>query len=189
MWTELTKMKPEYKLLLVGAVVVLLLGLFWNPGYGSRVANYDAKFNAHANVELFSDNYLYREDVPTMTLFYVDWCGHCKKVKPTWNQFMDKYKSRDDVNVVAIDCEKHKDLAKRFNISGYPTIKIFPRGMNNDESIDYVQNRDLASFSKYLESLARKPIGAEGFRNSVPKPFNSHNDPEVVEPFSSFMLN
>lgn len=178
-------------MLLVVGVLVILVSLFWRSTTGKPfvmgVSAYLGNLKGKVELEAFDGQYLYREDVPTMTLFYVDWCGHCKKVKPTWQQFMDKYKNQDDVDVVAIDCEKHKDLAKRFNISGYPTIKLFPKGMNNDDNVDYLSNRDLGSFIKFLESQrASNGNSVETYRNSVPSAFNQYDDDvddNVVSPF------
>ena len=60
--------------------------------------------------------------------FYTDWCPHCKKAKPEWQAFKDSISGGSvkgyKINFFEIDCEKDKDLADKYKIEGYPTIKL-----------------------------------------------------------------
>ena len=61
-----------------------------------------------------------------MVKFYAPWCGHCKKLAPTWNQFADE--QAGVINVGKVDCteETNKALCSQFNVKGYPTLLYFP---------------------------------------------------------------
>jgi thiol-disulfide isomerase/thioredoxin len=62
---------------------------------------------------------------PVIIAFYAPWCGFCKKLKPDLERahgHMDKSPFK------AINCDKHKDVAQKYGISGYPTIKYWTDG-------------------------------------------------------------
>ena len=58
---------------------------------------------------------------PTVYFFFVTWCPHCKTARPKITQFK---KNNKNVNVVEVDCDKEKDLAKEFKVSAYPTVYL-----------------------------------------------------------------
>lgn len=69
------------------------------------------------------------EDSPKLKvcLFYAVWCGHCEKYLDS-NVFMTTYDSLkssgkyDNVVFVQYDFDKNKELAKKYNVAGFPTI-------------------------------------------------------------------
>ncbi|KAL0587064.1 hypothetical protein ABG067_003404 [Albugo candida] len=72
--------------------------------------------------------------------FYAPWCGHCKQLAPEW---VKAAKALDGVvNVAAVDCDQHKDLAAQYGVQGFPTIKIF--GQDKTKPKDYQGARDSA---------------------------------------------
>lgn len=61
------------------------------------------------------------------TLFYANWCGHCKNMKPQWEAAAKKVNTDQDkkmvmVNVGDKDDVSQEQLRKDYNIRGYPTI-------------------------------------------------------------------
>jgi thioredoxin-like negative regulator of GroEL len=62
-------------------------------------------------------------------MFYTNWCGYCKKLKPFYSQIASETKGKHVV--VAMDMEKpENNVARRkFNITGFPTILYFENGM------------------------------------------------------------
>ena len=55
--------------------------------------------------------------------FYAPWCGHCKKLAPTWDEYSN---TQSVVNVGKVDCTVEKETCKKFEVKGYPTLIYFP---------------------------------------------------------------
>lgn len=57
------------------------------------------------------------------------WCGHCKRLAPTWAELDAKLKAESSPCTVAVvDAEQNSALASRFAIKGYPTVLLFSGG-------------------------------------------------------------
>ena len=81
-----------------------------------------------------------------LTLFYADWCGHCKKMKPEWDKFKNgKYGS---------NCKEYEsseltsEMSEKYNIQGYPTILL----LKEDEVIQkYDGGREQIDFEEFIK--------------------------------------
>ena len=66
-----------------------------------------------------------------LVLFYADWCGHCKKIKPIWEEAASEIKDKDK-KMLKVNCgggsEKEKEIMEKYKIDGYPTIILFKNG-------------------------------------------------------------
>jgi copper chaperone CopZ/thiol-disulfide isomerase/thioredoxin len=62
-----------------------------------------------------------------MIKFYAPWCGHCKRLKPVWNQLGTHFKDSDSVLIGKFDCtdsmEGAKKLCTAHGVSSYPTLR------------------------------------------------------------------
>lgn len=86
-------------------------------------------------------------------LFYTTWCPACKKAKPIWNQVKEQLNGKElngkEIIFREIDCDKEEALADKFNIEGYPTIKMVVSGNvieydakpDNDTLIQFIQTQ------------------------------------------------
>ena len=61
--------------------------------------------------------------------FVAPWCGHCKALTPAYaaaaKQLLD---SGSDIKLATVDATIEQDLAQKFDVKGYPTIKFFSDG-------------------------------------------------------------
>ncbi|MCL7038766.1 hypothetical protein MKW94_025000, partial [Papaver nudicaule] len=80
--------------------------------------------------------------------FYAPWCGHCKSLAPIYEKVATAYKLEGNVVIANLDADKHKDLAERYGISGFPTLKFFPKG--NKAGEDYDGGRDVDDFVSFI---------------------------------------
>jgi protein disulfide-isomerase-like protein len=84
--------------------------------------------------------------------FYAPWCGHCKSLAPEWEVLSNAFKKNNEVIIAKVDADKHKDLAGRFGVSGYPTIKWFPKGSLTPQ--DYTGGRTAEDLAAYVNENA-----------------------------------
>jgi len=86
-----------------------------------------------------------------LVMFYAPWCGHCKRLKPEFEKSSgDLLRNDPPVHLVKVDCtEAGKDTCGRFEVRGYPTLKIFKNG---ELSSDYNGPREAAGITKYMRS-------------------------------------
>ncbi|KAF8006653.1 hypothetical protein BT93_K0838 [Corymbia citriodora subsp. variegata] len=80
--------------------------------------------------------------------FYAPWCGHCKALAPTYEKVAAAFKSEEDVVIANLDADNHKDLAEKYGVSGYPTLKFFPK--KNKDGEEYDGGRDLDDFVNFI---------------------------------------
>lgn len=63
-----------------------------------------------------------------MYFFYTEWCPHCKTAKPVWYDFKKQMDGKQvngiKINFYEVDCDKDSETADKFNVKGFPTIKL-----------------------------------------------------------------
>ncbi|CAF3636329.1 unnamed protein product [Rotaria sordida] len=67
--------------------------------------------------------------------FMAPWCGHCKNLAPEWARAAIELKGKVKLGVV--DATVHTQLAQRYGIQGFPTIKFFPSGRKDGQAEEY----------------------------------------------------
>eukprot|EP00179_Madagascaria_erythrocladioides_P003400 CAMPEP_0198314546 /NCGR_PEP_ID=MMETSP1450-20131203/5137_1 /TAXON_ID=753684 ORGANISM="Madagascaria erythrocladiodes, Strain CCMP3234" /NCGR_SAMPLE_ID=MMETSP1450 /ASSEMBLY_ACC=CAM_ASM_001115 /LENGTH=478 /DNA_ID=CAMNT_0044017599 /DNA_START=51 /DNA_END=1487 /DNA_ORIENTATION=+ len=83
--------------------------------------------------------------------FYAPWCGHCKRLIEPYAQAATRLKANDPpVPLAKVDATEESELASRFGVSGYPTLKVFRDG----EASDYNGPRDADGIVKYMRGQA-----------------------------------
>jgi protein disulfide-isomerase A6 len=82
--------------------------------------------------------------------FFAPWCGHCKKLAPEWEAAASQLKGT--VRLGAVDATAHTQLASKYGIKGYPTIKVFGAGKKG-KATDYQGPRETDGIVQYALNL------------------------------------
>lgn len=127
-------MKSSTKYLLIGAIIIALaaLAVVYTTG---KVA------------EGFFDG-----SSSTFTLYYAEWCPHCKTVKPLYEQWMTKNGNTMTANgksvKLAIVEEKEMTPAQKATVKGYPTFMLEGGG----QSTECRGARDASAWERWLKT-------------------------------------
>ncbi|RKP06109.1 hypothetical protein THASP1DRAFT_25511 [Thamnocephalis sphaerospora] len=89
---------------------------------------------------------------PWFIKFYAPWCGHCQHLAPVWDQLSLKLKGQ--VNVGSVNCDVEKGLCSRFEVRGYPTLKLVVDGV----STAFSGARDLPTLEAFALRAAGNPV-------------------------------
>jgi thiol-disulfide isomerase/thioredoxin len=120
--------------------------------------------------EGFSDNYVredFSDNMAKLKLFYADWCGHCKQFKPIFDgELTNLIKSSNiPVKLEAVDCEKNKEMIKKYNISGFPTLILEV----NNQTYKYENERKPRQIIEFIKQHLNGGNVREDFSDNSPK--------------------
>ena len=84
----------------------------------------------------------------TLTYYYMENCGHCKRFAPEWDTFVQNYTGHVKLRKVEMN-EAGGDLEK-YNINGFPTILAVDE---NGDKKDYDGPRTSEGLTKFLDGM------------------------------------
>ena len=80
-------------------------------------------------VEINNDNFdgeVLNSQIPVVLDFGATWCGSCRKLLPVIEEISQSYEGK--VKFGKINIEQAMDVAKKYSVSGLPTLLIFKDG-------------------------------------------------------------
>ena len=121
---------------------------------------------------------------PWFIKFFAPWCGHCKKLAPTWKRLFEEHS--DKYNIARVDCTSPEatEVCQQLLIRGYPSLilfangKMYPhRGRREMENLlefaagGYLNNKEehIQEIPKRLEGFEKFKRDTKGFFNELSK--------------------
>jgi len=97
---------------------------------------------------------------PHFVMFFAPWCGHCKRLAPTWDELAGKKNTADEkeVTIGKVDCTVQTGLCSSQDVTGYPTLKFYN---SKAEGVKYRGQRDLASLEKFISEQLGNVVAEE----------------------------
>ncbi|ORY41126.1 thioredoxin-like protein [Neocallimastix californiae] len=118
-----------------------------------------------------------------MVLFYAPWCGHCKKLMPTYEKVANTFHKEKNIIIARVDCPANDSLNTRYRIGGYPTVYFFEANKRNENPVSYSEGRDEITFVRYLnEKCGTHRLPGGGLDNSAGR------DPEIDKLVRKYIL-
>jgi len=111
--------------------------------------------------------------------FYAPWCGHCKRLAPEYEKAASELYGQ--VPLAKVDCTVEKEICERYEVQGFPTIKVFKK---NSAPTDYDKGRTASDIVKFLKKQTQPPfvvLSSEEQLNTL----KNQDDVVVVGFFSS----
>ena len=91
----------------------------------------------------------------TIAIFHADWCGHCKRFLPVFNEASKYLFISQKWKMLKIPCTKYPSLCNSFSIEGYPTVKVYK---NSQEMKGLSPPRDMENFIEFLIKVSSSAL-------------------------------
>lgn len=80
--------------------------------------------------------------------FYAPWCGHCKTMAPAYSKLAKRTKGEDNgVPIAKVDATVENELAEKYGVKGFPSLKLFVDG----EPVDYSGAREEEAIYSWIQ--------------------------------------
>ncbi|CAF1201332.1 unnamed protein product, partial [Didymodactylos carnosus] len=90
---------------------------------------------------------------------YAPWCSHCRRLEPIYEelakeiqQMASTVEEYSNVRVVRVDATVYSDVANKFDVRGYPTIK-FIRGGDIEHTFTYEDDRTKVAILEFIKRV------------------------------------
>ncbi|GJQ15219.1 hypothetical protein GpartN1_g7010.t1 [Galdieria partita] len=124
---------------------------------------------------------------PALIELYAPWCGHCQALAPEIERLGESVKNNTEIIVAQVDADKDKVLSERFQIQGYPTIKLLSSG-NMSDWIEYTGERTATGLVAFIQNHTHQSIQLLPVETFVVELTDENFDKVVMDPYSHVLV-
>ncbi|AMD19495.1 HCL656Cp [Eremothecium sinecaudum] len=112
--------------------------------------------------------------------YYAPWCGHCKRLAPTYEQLADVYASDEDAKdkVLIANIDFTENDVSGVHVEGFPTIVLYPAGKDSEPQY-YDSTRSLESFFDFILEKGNNKIDGKAIKERLDNAEALDEDEEV----------
>ena len=142
-------------IILIGLLLVftalLIFAFNQKPSLDKKKVQFMEHYNQYYNSQSVYEH-MENPNQASLKMFYVDWCGHCKNLKPVFEgELSDAVKQEGlPCKLEMINCEDNVEEAKKYNIRGYPTV-IFENEKN--DIVEYQGERTANALVQFIKNM------------------------------------
>lgn len=122
---------------------------------GRKSENNDSAL--HATLSLTADSFQHGiEKGFSFVKFFAPWCGHCKRLAPTWEELGKKFFANNNVNIAKVDCtlDGSKQLCNEQEVISFPALFLYRDGR---KVLEYNGSRNLDDLYDFVIYHLQKP--------------------------------
>ena len=137
------------------AIIGALIYIF--TGNEKIKTSYTPQQNLNAPIEIPAEGIIALDeanslDRPLVIMFYVDWCGYCRRFMPKFGDYAKKYSDKYSFVVVNADKPENKEFVGKYHIVGFPSLFIVDNEINHKFSMHPAVTVDENIFIEELDS-------------------------------------
>lgn len=136
-------------------VAVIGFGIFIHLFFNHK-QSYEPQTNIQAPIEIPEETVVKGFDIskskkPVVVMFYVDWCGYCRRFMPIYGEISKELNKKFTFSVVNCDYPENKELVEKYHINHFPTLYINDKDLDFEYEINSIATQDNESFKSELE--------------------------------------
>lgn len=113
-----------------------------------------------------------------LVMYHATWCGHCKKLAPTFEELAAVYMNDEDsAGKVLIANIEATENDVNVEIEGFPTLILYPAG-DKSNPVNYEGARDLEGLANFIKEHGTHKIDASALKKSQSQ---ADDDEDVIE--------
>nr|XP_047136402.1 probable protein disulfide-isomerase A4 isoform X1 [Hydra vulgaris] len=130
-----------------------------------------------------------KETKIVLIMFYAPWCGHCNKMKSDYQNVANIFHSQKILKerIAAIDCVVNRATCIKYDVHGYPTLKLFKDG---EKYADYEGGRTSSQIVEFVKNSRHStpPVQSWSNENTAVIHLNDDTFDSFIAEYSSVLV-
>ena len=154
--------KLDWKFFIIVLSIAILIGAIVYVYQNYVAPKLDPQYVA--NKEFINKSGESKGKIAHIYLFSTSWCPHCRSLKKEgiWDEFTTANQGKTvngyTLNIQEIDCSNDKDqeikeTLDKFNVDGFPSIKLLKDGNDPSQAIDYDAKPQIDSLNQFVSTV------------------------------------